>query len=326
MAYNIVKLERVQNLREVWSHEQHDFSQWLAKDGLELLGEEVGLDSITEPKCEAMIDGNKRIDIVAKGKCKGIERKVIIENQLEATNHDHLGKIVTYAAGRENVADSKDAADPEFATVIWIVAKATVEHRKAVDWLNRRTDNYVEFYLVEVQLLKINATDILPRFNVIVRPAPSDMKFKDMTEMETFYMGFWTEFNKYADSIPPHFFSDENFNCPQKPHPGNSYDLCVKGHQDVKATIIVRKKECLVKTGIYIPNNRGIFDRLSEHKDEIVNAFGSEIDFYSGNGKATGVWLVHEFKDFDNVKGQNEIFAWICDTIMKWKDFIKKYC
>ena len=138
MEYNLVKLERFINLREVWPNEAYHFTPWIAKNGLELLSDEIGLKGIVEPLCEVQIIGNKRIDIVAKEDGSG--KEVIIENQLETANHDHLGKIVTYAAGRH-----------EAAIVIWIVAKATDEHRKAVEWLNTRTDNNIDFFLVEIQ-------------------------------------------------------------------------------------------------------------------------------------------------------------------------------
>jgi len=178
------------------------------------------------PTSEVKIVGNKRIDIVAKDKESG--REIIIENQLEATNHDHLGKIVTYAAGRHDAA-----------IVIWIVAKATDEHRKAVEWLNRRTDTNIDFYLVEIQLWQIDQSNLLPRFNVIVRPLPKQSKERELSESNKYNLDFWTEFNSYADSIPNKFFSAENFNSRIKPHPENSYDLHINGYKNLKVCIIL---------------------------------------------------------------------------------------
>ena len=312
MKYNLVKLERFKNLREVWPNEAHHFTHWIADNGLELLSDEIGLKGIVDPTCEVQIIGNKRIDIVAKEEKSG--KEVIIENQLEATNHDHLGKIVTYAAGRH-----------EAAIVIWIVAKATDEHRKAVEWLNTRTDNNIDFFLVEIQLWKIDHTNLLPRFNVIVRPSPKEI-IRELSESDKYYYNFWNEFNRYADSIPEHFFSSENFNCQHKPHPENSYDLHINGYKKLKACIIVRRTEKFVKTGIYIPNDKSTFIQLFAHKEEINKTLKSELEWNEGKKKASSVFLIKQFDDFESVKGQNTIFKWLCDTTLIWKDIIKKYC
>lgn len=312
MKYNFIKLERIQNLRDIWSHEAHHFTHWVADNGLKILSEELGISEIIDPVCEVSV-GSKRADIVAK--LKEDNKEVIIENQLEATNHDHLGKIVTYAAGRH-----------EAAIVIWIVERATVEYRKAVDWLNKRTDNNIDFYLVEIQLWKIDQTNLLPRFNVIVRPAPKET-YRELSESDKFFVDFWTEFNHYADSIPYHFFSpDENFNSRQKPHPENSYNLNVNGYKNLCACLIVRKKEKKVKTGIYIPKDKQAFAQLFSHKDEITRIFNSELEWNKGKKNASSVFLVKSYEDLESVEGQNSIFKWLCNTALVWKDIIKKYC
>ena len=111
------KIEEV-DIREVWKHEQYDFSECLSKEeNIELINDEIGL-TLTDIQKEVFV-GTYRCDLVAKDETTGI--KVIIENQLEATNHDHLGKIITYASGLDaNV-------------VIWIVKEAREEHRSAIE-------------------------------------------------------------------------------------------------------------------------------------------------------------------------------------------------
>lgn len=78
-------------------------------------------------------------------------KRIIIENQLEKTNHDHLGKIITYASG-------KDAN-----YIVWIVKKARNEHRQAIDWLNEHTDSELNFFLIEMGLWKIGSSDVAPK-------------------------------------------------------------------------------------------------------------------------------------------------------------------
>ncbi|MDD7112728.1 MAG: hypothetical protein PUH96_12005, partial [Coriobacteriaceae bacterium] len=84
-------------------------------------------------------------------------RKVIVENQLEATNHDHLGKVITYAAGKGA------------SLVVWVVAQARDEHRQAIEWLNQHTDSEFGFFLIEIELWSIDGSAPAPRFNVVER-------------------------------------------------------------------------------------------------------------------------------------------------------------
>ena len=101
--------------------------------------------------------GSFNVDIFAAEE-GGTGRKIIIENQLEETNHDHLGKIITYASGK--------GAE----VVIWIVKRARDEHKQAVEWLNQHTDKNIGFFLLEIELWKINDSLPAPKFNVVERP------------------------------------------------------------------------------------------------------------------------------------------------------------
>ncbi|KPA62509.1 hypothetical protein XK26_10405, partial [Streptococcus suis] len=128
-----MKLDRLKevDVREIWKHEQYDFSEWLSRtENIELLSDEIGL-TLTEIDKEVFV-GSYRCDLVAIDETTGI--KVIIENQLELTDHDHLGKIITYASG----------LDAE--VVIWIVKKAREEHRSAIEWLNNNTTKNISFF------------------------------------------------------------------------------------------------------------------------------------------------------------------------------------
>ena len=104
-----------------------------------MLGNEVGV-TFAEIRKEVFV-GSYRCDLVAQDETSGA--KIIIENQLEATNHDHLGKIITYASGLE------------VTVVIWIVKEAREEHRSAIEWLNGKTTEDVSFFLIEIHAYKI---------------------------------------------------------------------------------------------------------------------------------------------------------------------------
>lgn len=127
------RLEEV-NIRELWIHEQYDFSNWVAKkENIELLNDTVGL-TLTDLEKEVYV-GSYRCDLVAMDETTGM--KVIIENQLESTNHDHLGKIITYASGLDA------------SVIIWIVKEAREEHKSAIEWLNNNMVKEISFFLLE---------------------------------------------------------------------------------------------------------------------------------------------------------------------------------
>ena len=143
------------DIRSVWPHEQYDFSKWLAEEeNIRALGEEMNL-SLTDVDTERFV-GSYRCDIICKDELTG--KSVLIENQLEQTNHDHLGKIITYASGLDA------------SVVVWIVAKARDEHASAIEWLNKHTDDDVSFFLIEVHAYTIGDSAPAPMFKIDEQP------------------------------------------------------------------------------------------------------------------------------------------------------------
>lgn len=150
------ELKRIENLREVWSNEEYDFTPWLAEDeNIKLLGKTIGIENIKVQKRETNV-GDFKADIYAID--EDTANGIIIENQVEQTDHDHLGKCLTYASGLDA------------SVIIWIVKKARDEHRKAMEWLNDHTDEDISFFLLEIELWQIDNSRIAPSFNVIVKP------------------------------------------------------------------------------------------------------------------------------------------------------------
>ena len=150
---NLGTLKEITDLRSIWPHEALNFTPWVAEN-VELLADAVGLD-ITVDETESSV-GDFNVDIYASE--TGTDRKIIIENQLEDTDHDHLGKLITYASGKD--------AD----VVIWVVKHAREEHKAAVEWLNNHTDDKIGFFLCEIKLFQIGDSDIAPSFTVVERP------------------------------------------------------------------------------------------------------------------------------------------------------------
>jgi hypothetical protein len=147
------KLKKVEDLRSIWGHEGHDFTPWL-RDNIELLAGAVGLE-LDLVESESPV-GNYAVDLYAKDLNTG--RWVIIENQLEQTDHSHLGQLMAYAAGKEA------------GVIIWISPQFRDEHRQALDWLNEITDETASFFGIELELLQVDDSRPAPHFKLVAQP------------------------------------------------------------------------------------------------------------------------------------------------------------
>lgn len=139
--------------REVWAHEAQHFTPWLLQNAdvlSDLLGMELELEVAEHPV------GGFSLDLLGKDTLTG--QVVIVENQLETTDHSHLGQILTYAAG----------TDP--TTIVWVAASFRPEHRSALDWLNERTDENTRFFGVEVGVVRIGDSTPAPAFRLVTQP------------------------------------------------------------------------------------------------------------------------------------------------------------
>lgn len=146
-------LVEVDDLRATWPKEDKDFTPWLSEN-LDRLSEAIGIDlELVEPESYV---GGFRVDILARDVEDG--RTVIIENQLETTDHNHLGQLITYASGKNA------------SLAVWIVKHADEEHRAAVEWLNAHTDEGIGFILCEIKLFRIGDSKIAPMFKVLEQP------------------------------------------------------------------------------------------------------------------------------------------------------------
>ena len=189
MSKNLGILEKVDH-REIWPNEAKDFTPWLA-DNIDLVGKTLGMDLDLEATEKAI--GSFQADIV----CKEIESTVLIENQLEMTNHDHLGKLLTYAAGLEAV------------TIIWIAKKIRDEHRAALDWINKVTNESVQFFGLELEIWSIDGSKPAPRLHIVSKPNDWSKSFRrvvtgDEKPLHVWRREYWKEFTRVLkDSSGP---------------------------------------------------------------------------------------------------------------------------
>ena len=165
------------NLRDVWPNEAHDFTPWLA-DNLERLSEVAGIPM--ESGSTEVAVGPFSADILARNSRDN--SPVLIENQYGSTDHDHLGKILTYLAGLEA------------QTVIWISESFNDAHLSAVRWLNEHTTGQFSFFAIRLRVLQIADSPMVPVFEVIERPSDWDRQVRASTKGEDSHLNETRQF------------------------------------------------------------------------------------------------------------------------------------
>ena len=304
----IGKLEEV-DIRELWKHEQYDFSEWLAKkENIENLNEILGLTLVDISK-ETYV-GSYRCDLFARDEATGT--KVIIENQLEISNHDHLGKIITYASG----LDAK--------VVVWIVTKAREEHRSAIEWLNNNTNSNVNFFLIEIHAYKIGNSDKAPMFKVVEQPNDfiknnkSSSNEESMNKSQSQRIEFWSQFNDVVIE------RGKPFNT-RKPTTDHWYNIAI-GTSEAHIDITLVNKDSLIGVELYITNNKELFDKLYERKEDIECDLGFKLDWRRlDNSKASRIVYRIKGLNFDDHSNYNELMNKTIDLAVLMRDTFKKY-
>ena len=302
------KLEEV-DIRKVWPHEQYDFSKWLAtEENIKELGDTLNL-SLTDVETETFV-GNYRCDILCKDEITG--KMVQIENQLEPTNHDHLGKIITYASGLDA------------AVVVWIVASARDEHASAIEWLNKQTDDEISFFLMEVHAYKIGDSDPAPQFKIIEQPndfvkiVKAVSKNSDMNESQKNRLEFWTQFNEVVDS------QGKPFN-KRKATTDHWYNVAI-GSSDASISIDLVNKEHKIRVSLWINDNKDIFDALFQRKDEIETALGFGLEWNRlDNKKAAYICTYIKGLDFKKQDNYPTLMEQIVDLVLKMRNVFPKF-
>lgn len=297
------------DVRRLWKHEQYDFSEWLAKeDNMELLGDTLGLTLVDIDK-EVYV-GAYRCDLVAKDEATGV--KVIIENQLEPSNHDHLGKIITYASG----LDAK--------VVVWIVTRAREEHRSAVEWLNNNTSSELNFFLIEIHAFRIGDSLPAPKFEVVEKPndfikyAKSIKGVGEISKTQAECLSFWTEFNNVLEA-KNNPFSQTKANT-------DHWRNVAIGSSEATVSINLVNKDSNVIVDLYIYNNKIIFDKLYAQKNTIEAELGFALDWQRmDNKKASRIKYAVPGLNFDNHSNYNMLIEEVITKVLLMKKVFGKY-
>lgn len=264
MAF-VAKIERVP-LREVWRHEAHDLTRWL-EENPDVLSEVIGLTLSSVERERAA--GAFSVDLVAED---DTGRTVVIENQLERSNHDHLGKLITYTA----MMDAQVA--------IWIVADPRPEHVRALSWLNESAPS--DFYLLKIEGIQIAGSPPAPLLTLIVGPSSETREIgetkRDLAERHFIRKDFWTALLERARPLtrlhsgltPNH----DTWMGTGAGRTGLAYTYVMTQHRSGVELYIDRGRDS-------DKENMHIFNALYENRDAIESVYGGPLDWQPIEGK-----------------------------------------
>ncbi|MFA8435003.1 MAG: DUF4268 domain-containing protein [Marinifilaceae bacterium] len=289
-------LKRIDDLRKVWKLEDKDFSQWLSqKENLELLSQEIGINlSLQETEART---GNFYVDILAHEEETG--KKVIIENQLERTNHDHLGKIITYASGYE----------AEY--IIWIVKDFRDEHKQALDWLNENTNEKINFFGIKMELWQIDNSSYAPKFHVVSQPNQWSKAIRKGQSSNTISETGLKQLRFTEDFIT---HCKENGTSLQLGRPQPSapayYNIGI-GTSEGSIAVKFNLYSKIVKVEFYFKSKDTYWPLKNELKEEVVKTFTSKV-IYDDLEKYKGATMgFHRQFQIDDEKKWPGYFSWM---------------
>ena len=307
------RLERVE-LRNAWNSESRDFTPWLAKaENLDLLGEAIGLE--LELEAQEKFVGPFRADIL----CRDISTNswVLIENQLERTDHSHLGQLLTYAAGLDAV------------TIIWIAEKFTEEHRAALDWLNTVTSEKINFFGLEIELWHIGSSPMAPKFNVVSKPndwtktvseGARQLEAGEFSATRQLQLEYWTGFKNFLQQHN----STIKIGTPQAQN-WMDFSLGRTGF-GLQAFINTRDRRIGVDLILYGRYAKPHFHLLEEKKQTIEEQLGINLDWAENPRRVLSYLYLHN-RDMDpTVKEQwPEQYKWLREKLEALKSvFVPK--
>jgi len=309
---NLGRLEKVE-LRDIWKSEDRDFTPWLAgEDNMAVLSEALGMD--LEVEAQEQNVGPFRADIL----CKDTHDSswVLIENQLERTDHTHLGQLLTYAAGLEAV------------TIVWVASRFTDEHRAALDWPNDHTDDKLRFFGLEVELWKIGESMAAPKFNIVSKPnewsrsvsrASARIESEAVTEFKQMQLEYWTEFK---EALNGHKTLRS-----RKPYPQHWYDFSI-GRSGMHLTTTINSRDNQLTAEVYLAdeNAKAFFHLLQPHKEAIEEKLGFQLTWDElPDRKACRIYRVKENVDVTDRTTWQGNRDWQINSLSKIYDVFKPH-
>lgn len=294
------------DLREVWQNEAADFTPWLA-DNLDSLGDALQMEIDTEDVDTEVSVGKYSADILCRDASDN--SRIVIENQFGSTNHDHLGKLLTYASGLDS--------DPPLRSVIWISETFNDEHRSTLDWLNRISHDEIRFFGVTIELLKIEGSKPAPRFNIVVSPNDWTKTVRasssgEVSDLKRQYHQFWT-------ALREHLLSSATRLKPRSPSPRSYFSFSIgKAGFELYGSLSQQKEQLHVTLGIKGENPYYHFNLLKKQKSAIEEKIGSPLNWRGKTkGRVCKVSLIKSGNPTDESDRENQI-RWMAQTLNKF--------
>lgn len=304
------RLEKITGLRDVWKTEAQHFTPWLAREeNLALLADAINLDDLELEAVEKDV-GPFRADILCKE--TATDSWVLIENQVERTDHTHLGQLLTYAAGLNTV------------TIVWIAKRFTDEHRAALDWLNEITGDEVNLFGLEIELWRIGDSPIAPKFNVVSKPnewtkgkggTTTVAKDADLSPVKKLQLEFWEQFREYV-------LENSSVMRPQKPAPCHWMSFGI-GTSKAHVAGLLNTQAGLISVSLQI--NKGedrlaIFSLLEQEKDAIESDLGGSLIWEEKpEKKSSHIILRNPDLDPNKKNSWPEQHQWMLETLEKFR-------
>lgn len=300
-------------LRDIWRDEARDFTPWLAsEEGLAALGEILGMELALVATESAV--GGYRADILAKLAAGEEEEEhlVIIENQLDITNHDHLGKIITYAAGHEAVS------------LVWLAADFRDEHRQALDWLNEHFTG-ISCFGLQITAVRIGDSPAAPQFKLIsspnewtrvVRQESGNKNTLSQTRLEC--LRFWENLNEYVSR-------QKNGRLFTRKALGRSFYDVALGSAAVHLALYIAITQQKQRVVVYIKSDdpKALFDRFFTQKESIEASIGCSLIWDRGEEDRKSCRIILERSgDLLDPAQRAEILHWF---YTKTEDFYRVF-
>lgn len=307
--HHLAALKKV-DLREFWRHEALDFTQWLAREeNLDLLSNEIGI-QLSDVQAEVPIGGYK-VDLVATDEDSG--HKVIIENQLEQTDHRHLGQIITYASGYDA------------RIVIWIVKDVREEHQKAIEWLNNNTASDLSFFLIRMELWQIGDSPYAPKFHVVVEPndwaktlQQNQATTRELTDTKVMQLDFWRKFREYASA------HKTQLRLGRKPRAQHWYNISF-GTSEAHISLTLNTRDENLGCEVYIPRSPELYQKFLDHREEIDAKFEDRLIWMELEGKQASRIKVSTKGDLSEAERWEEYFQWLQRNAEQMQAVFGKY-
>lgn len=303
MAKDLGGLHKL-NVRAIWQNEASEFTPWLASEAnINLLGDALGIELEVE-NTEVTV-GPYSADILAKDTATG--RYVVIENQLEKTNHDHLGKAITYAS----VLDA--------SAIVWIAPEFTNEHRKALDWLNDHTTEELSFFGVSVELWQIDQSKPAVKFNVVSAPADilriaaKSKGTDELSDIRKAQLAFWT---KFRDKL----VATKQIPSAQSPRPQYWYNISL-GKSGIHLSTIFNTFENAMGIRVYISNRIAdiALPYLEKHRAAIEAEIGETLEWNPYPDKLDKIIRLSRSADLFQQDQWDEYCDWLVPMTLKFR-------